>query len=362
MNNKKITYIFGGGRKKKIEYSSEFAKDMFYGYFGLNEKYDVQIFETVKADYKIYKFLAKLLNKITGLGFHFENSLNKHDKKNIFESNEIFFGNQQILFSLFYLCPKLNRRKINVNVFAMGMVSGKKNFLTRILLRYLFKYIQRVIFISEAEYESAKERFPNFKDLFFYNPFGVDSKFWNKTLIDKNDENDFILFIGNDLNRDYEFLLKLIEEMPDLRFKIISNRIVKNDFDFKNAELINGDWHSEEITDSKIREYYSSAFLTIIPLKNSIQPSGQSVCLQSILCETPVLISETEGFWNPNNLINNEHLFIQKTDIKLWKETIYNLFQNENLMIEIQQNAKKLVLSKYTVENFTKKLDYILNN
>ena len=49
--------------------------------FGLNEKYDVQIFETVKADYKIYKFLAKLLNKITGLGFHFENSLNKHDKK-----------------------------------------------------------------------------------------------------------------------------------------------------------------------------------------------------------------------------------------------------------------------------------------
>ena len=56
MNNKKITYIFGGGRKKKIEYSTEFAEDMFYGYFGLNEKYDVQIFETVKADYKIYKF------------------------------------------------------------------------------------------------------------------------------------------------------------------------------------------------------------------------------------------------------------------------------------------------------------------
>jgi len=61
-------------------------------------------------------------------------------------------------------------------------------------------------------------------------------------------------------------------------------------------------------------------------------------------------------------LINNEHLYIQKTDIKLWKETIYNLFQNENLMIEIKQNAKKLVLSKYTVQNFTKKLDDILNN
>ena len=75
-----------------------------------------------------------------------------------------------------------------------------------------------------------------------------------------------------------------------------------------------------------------------------------------MLCETPVLISETKGFWNPNNLINNEHLFIQKTDIKLWKETIYNLFQNENLMIEISTKCKKLVLSKYTVENFTEKI------
>ena len=335
---------------------------MFYGYFGLSQKYDVKIFETIKAEYKIYKFLAKLLNKFTGLGFHFENSLKKQDKKNIFESNEVFFGNQQILFSLFYLCPKLNRKKINVNVFAMGLISGKKNFFTNILLRYLFKYIQRVIFISEAEYVSAKNQFPGFTNSFFYNPFGVDSKFWTKTTIDKNDEENFILFIGNDLNRDYEFLLKLIEEMPDLRFKIISNRLVKNNFDFKNAELINGDWHSEEISDSKIREYYSSAFLTIIPLKNSIQPSGQSVCLQSMLCETPVLISKTDGFWNPNNLINNEHLYIQKTDIKRWKETIYNLSQNEKLMVEIQQNAKKLVLEKYTVQNFTEKLFDILNN
>ena len=83
MNKKKITYIFGGGRKK-IEYGGEFAEDMFYGYFGLNEKYDVQIYETIKADFKIYKFLAKFLNKLTGLGFHFENSLKKQDKKNIY--------------------------------------------------------------------------------------------------------------------------------------------------------------------------------------------------------------------------------------------------------------------------------------
>ena len=62
----------------------------------------------------------------------------------------------------------------------MGIVSGKKNFFTKILLRYLFKYIQRVIFISEAEYESAKERFQTSRTYFFTIHLEVDSTFWNK--------------------------------------------------------------------------------------------------------------------------------------------------------------------------------------
>ena len=41
--------------EKKIEYGGEFAEDMFYGYFGLNEKYDVQIYETIK---QISKFIS----------------------------------------------------------------------------------------------------------------------------------------------------------------------------------------------------------------------------------------------------------------------------------------------------------------
>ena len=35
--------------------------------------------------------------------------------------------------------------------------------------------------------------------------------------------------------------------------------------------------------------------ITIIPLKNTLQPSGQSVALQSMANGTPVLISKTDG-------------------------------------------------------------------
>ena len=114
----------------------------------------------------------------------------------------------------------------------------------------------------------------------------------------KNDDKTLLIDYVN--SHDSSFRYDMVDTIIGDGWKEYKIRMVsgswldKNDFDFKNAELINGDWHSQEITDSKIREYYSSAFLTIIPLKNSIQPSGQSVCLQSMLCETPVLISDKE--------------------------------------------------------------------
>ena len=43
---------------------------------------------------------------------------------------------------------------------------------------------------------------------------------------------------------------------------------------------------------------YENSKLTIVPLKNSIQPSGQSVSLQSMSMNTPVIITKTDGFWD----------------------------------------------------------------
>ena len=62
--------------------------------------------------------------------------------------------------------------------------------------------------------------------------------------------------------------------------------------------MINGSWNDETISDAEIREIYEKSRLTIVPLKNSIQPSGQSVTLQSLSVGTPVIITKTDGFWD----------------------------------------------------------------
>ena len=58
---------------------------------------------------------------------------------------------------------------------------------------------------------------------------------------------------------------------------------------------------------------YHDADLTIIPLIDTLQPSGQSVALQSIVCGTPVLITKTSGFWDPTKFKNKINImFFEK--------------------------------------------------
>jgi len=165
-----------------------------------------------------------------------------------------------------------------------------------------------------------------------------------------------LLFIGNDLNRDYGFLINLVKKLPEIDFKIISKRFTKNELSFQNVELISGDWHSDKLTDQKIRELYSNSTITLIPLKNSIQPSGQSVCLQSMACQTPVIMTKTIGFWNPKNLLDELDIILLEPNVDVWVDEITKLMNDEKLRSKLSQNALEKVKSKYTSKHFSKSL------
>ena len=56
------------------------------------------------------------------------------------------------------------------------------------------------------------------------------------------------------------------------------------------------------LTDTELKEIYEKSRITIIPLKQTLQPSGQSVAMQSMLIGTPVIISEIDGLWANHKL------------------------------------------------------------
>ena len=73
-----------------------------------------------------------------------------------------------------------------------------------------------LLFISKSELDEAKKRFPDFSEKFIYVPFCVDTKFWSSESSKVKTKN--ILFVGNDSNRDFNFLLDLAKEMKDFNF------------------------------------------------------------------------------------------------------------------------------------------------
>lgn len=349
MNKTKVTYIYGSGRLTKIDNNEKFAKEMYYGYFALTKIYNTKIIETVYKSSKLKKIFTKVLKRLTGLGIHFENNLSKEDKKRIIDSDEVFFGNQQVLLSFLFWLPRL--RSINTNVFAMGLILGEGNFYNKVLLKFLIKNITRVIFIGEGEFRLANKIFPEYTSKFFFIPFGVDINFWSNKKNQLSKNSNSVLFIGNDLNRDYLFLNSLVNAMPNINFTIITSRLSKSDISFKNIELINGNWHSNEVSDLDIKKYYNESEITIIPLKNTFQPSGQSVALQSMACGTPVIITDTVGFWD-SRLIHEQHLFKLNSDIDTWVETINNLISDRDLYKSIQKNALESVFKNFNIKLF----------
>ena len=107
---------------------------------------------------------------------------------------------------------------------------------------------------------------------------------------------------------------------------------------------------------------YQKAFLTIIPLKNSLQPSGQSVSLQSIACGTPVLITKTEGFWDNKGFIDSENIHFAKTNNPLlWKDKILEIFNMSNQDYEnISKNGRNLIVKNYSLDKFSQQIEEIL--
>ena len=110
-----------------------------------------------------------------------------------------------------------------------------------------------------------------------------------------------------------------------------------------------------------MRDYYKESFLTILPIKNTIQPSGQSVTLQSLAVGTPILISNFDGFWDPSRFSNNENIFfIDSFDIDTWIKKIEEIFYDQVRLKKISKNGKNLVKKYYNLEKFTEKLNKLI--
>ena len=363
-----LTYIYQSGRIKRFNSTGNYPNEFFYGLNTIKEKFNnTEIIEFKHSDtFKLSHYVFTFLRKITGLPFYTENILSRKNYKIIKNSDLIMLSNQRMGFSTLPLLI-INKvfKKQSSCVFVMGLYNVNTKKKIKLILRKFFIYIflitiDKIIFLSEGEYEYSKNNYKKLISKFKFIPFCIDTKFWNpqKNIEKKNNK---ILFIGNDGMRNYKFAINLAKQMPEFHFTFVTTKVEKTDLLSENIELINGIWSEETLSDIEIRELYEKSDLTIIPINESLQPSGQSVALQSMALGVPVIITQTKGFWEPKIYKHLENIvFIKDNEIEVWKDQILDVIENKELRNFIIKNAKKTVNENNNLIKFDAELEKIL--
>ena len=360
-------FVYFNGRAEKLKGKDIRPRDFFYGYhYATSIGYITEILEFGNKE-PGNKILSKILLKIQQLilkafkfQYDFVGIIKPNNWKLLKNSKNIILSNQRIAHSLlpFLLYVKLFKKSNTITVIAMGLFnSSSKNLLIikihNFLHKIMLKNISRMVFIGQPEYLYATQVFTRYSKKFQYIPFGVDKDFWKKKNTQDPSSDDYILFIGNDTNRDFDFLVSLANKLQNKKFIVVTEKLEKSEFKGTNVKLLNGSWNKDLLTDEYLRNLYDNAKITIVPLKEGLQPSGQSVTLQSMATETPVIITKTSGFWSQDDFIHKENIyFTHSNDLEVWKKAIDSLYEDKDMYQSISSNSRNLIDRKYNSDYF----------
>lgn len=346
-----ILFLYKKGRKKRLLNNHDFPSEFFYGYNELKKDgYNVKLLEELDFfNQNKNIFLIKLLNISSRvlfdlpikmiLGFLLNKSYKKLNKFNIIIATTNSLG---ITLSFLKAIGLVNSRIIYIY---MGLFTQKPNLLRLYIFKYIFKKVE-LLTLSNVEYNFLRSLFINSR--VSYLPFGVDANFWFPQEISTKDK-PYILAIGNDLSRDWDLLTKSWEEnFPTL--KIVSSLPISNLK--KNIEIIKGNWHSVSLSDLEMRDLYRNSEFIVIPLKETLQPSGQSTCLQAMSCSKAVVLTKIKGIWDQKLMKHKENIFfIEIANEDDLKKSIKTLLKDNYLRDLLGKSGRDYIVNQFNTVN-----------
>lgn len=304
-----ILFLFKNGRAARLASPGVHPTEFFYGYQQLLARgFDVSILEDSDLGMAPpLPALSRLANKLSplfgGLPFGMVLSLLSTGgcrKLNGFSWIIVTTNGMGMALAI---AKALGHLKVPVLLLAMGLLPMKPSSLQLQLFGALTRHIH-IACISRGE-QGVLQRLLTDQPI-HYIPFGVDADFWCPAPT-ATDHHGYVLAIGNDRNRDWATLVAgWSTDLPPL--KIVTSLPVPSTC--ANVEVVNGDWRRQILSDEAVRELYRAARFVVIPLKETIQPAGQSACLQAMACGKAVILSNIRGLWNPDLMRDGETVLL----------------------------------------------------
>jgi len=219
-----------------------------------------------------------------------------------------------------------------------GVLHFKHGYLRRELSAMLLRRMHTLLF-GEAELAPMREFFCLPEEAISVNLFGVDARFWRP---DAAVRRDIVLSIGNDGRRDFQTLVEAADRIP-APVHIITKLPLPSTLP-PNVVHHRGSWHGTELSDEKVRGLYQRARAVVVPLQPSNQPSGQSVTLQAMACGAPVVLTEAEGLWSREQMVEDQNaLFVRPKDSAHLAARVGELLADEGKMERLGRAGRETV-------------------
>ncbi|MGH8047250.1 MAG: glycosyltransferase family 4 protein [Chthoniobacterales bacterium] len=218
-------------------------------------------------------------------------------------------------------------------------------------------HAQEIVLFADAEQEETIRQFDVEPRRIHVGSFGVDADFWTPAAA----EHEFILAVGNDGRRDYSTFVSAVTGV-DARVKILTARELPSPLP-ANIEHLRGSWHAPAVTDEELRGLYRRALVVVVPLEDSIQPSGQSVALQAMACGRPVILTRTRGLWTGDHFRDGRDLLlVEPGSADGLRRAIKRMLDDATLREKIGVSAREVVLQHGRIQGFAECLNALLEN
>lgn len=356
MKGKRIAFLFKGGRRARLDGSNEVPHDFFYGFPELCEAgYPVEMVEEDDlaggiSNAFFEKQATRLTARLVGLN---ANSLTRFARKASVEALNQFdlilttTCNQVLAMAV---QRRMGRLRPRVLAITMGILPHDAPAWHFPFHRYLLKGVAFAS-LSREETGYLRDRLGSGFDV-DYLPFGVDHRFWVPavdTLV-----GDYVLSVGNDLGRDYATLAAAWKpEYPAL--KVLTHLDVPASAG--RVEVVGADWKQQMLSDAEVRDLYQKAKFVVIPVRQTIQPSGQSVCLQAMACGKAVVISDMLGMWDRDVMVNDDTcVLVPPGSVEALSGAVESLLADPARAAAIGVRGRTAVERHFTIETMAEAL------
>jgi len=244
-----------------------------------------------------------------------------------------------------YLCKILHKKRI---VLGLNIIARERNLISETIRRLIFSPLMNsdnyYITINSSIYiDDYCRRFKVNKDKFFV----LNDPISTSEINDFNYKESYI-FVGGEVERDWETLFKACEEIPQIKFVCIARKKY-----FNQSLKIPGNVELHFDTDhDTFFNFMRNSSIVLIPLKSQL-PTGLIVLLESALMQKPVIATNTPSI--ANYIENGKRgLLIEQGNPKDILDKINILYNNIELQKSVTTNLLSYVLTNHSHESYSK--------